>query len=133
MSILKRFYKPPRAASSRSLAFSPARRGISRATVVPRQAAPLGIARSYGVLCRHMDKQTISFRLESDKVAALDALASVMERDRTYLLGEAVQAYLETQRWHLREIEAGIAEADAGLVIDHQKVKTMAAKWRRKT
>ena len=79
-----------------------------------------------------MDKQTVSFRLESTKIAALDALAATMDRDRTYLLGEAVQAYLETQQWQLREIEAGIAEADADHIIDHQKVKAMAAKWRRK-
>ncbi len=78
-----------------------------------------------------MDKQTISFRLDSDKVAALDALACSMDRDRTYLLGLAVEAYLEVQRWHLEQIEAGIAEADAGEVIEHSKVKAMAAKWRR--
>ena len=86
----------------------------------------------YGsVLFCIMEKQTISFRLEFDKVAALDALADSMKRDRTYLLGEAVQAYLETQRWHLEQIEAGIAEADAGQTIDHRKVKAMAFKWRR--
>ena len=79
-----------------------------------------------------MEKQTVSFRLESDRVAALDALADSLDRDRTYILAEAVQAYLETQQWHLEQIEAGIAEADAGQVIDHSKVKTMAAKWRRK-
>lgn len=79
-----------------------------------------------------MDKQTVSFRLESDKVAALDALAGSMDRDRTYLLSEAVQAYLEVQHWHLEQIEAGIAEADAGRVVDHRKVKEMAAKWRRR-
>jgi predicted transcriptional regulator len=78
-----------------------------------------------------MDKQTISFRLEAEKVAALDSLAAAMDRDRTYLLGEAVKAYLETQQWHLQEIEAGIAEANAGHVIDHRKVKVMSAKWRR--
>jgi predicted transcriptional regulator len=78
-----------------------------------------------------MDKQTVSFRLESEKVAALDSLAAAMDRDRTYLLGEAVKAYLEIQQWHLQEIEAGIAEADAGQVIDHRKVKALAAKWRR--
>jgi predicted transcriptional regulator len=77
-----------------------------------------------------MDKQTVSFRLESQKVAALDSLAAAMDRDRTYLLGEAVKTYLETQQWHLDEIEAGIAEADAGHVIDHRKVKAMAAKSR---
>jgi predicted transcriptional regulator len=54
-----------------------------------------------------------------------------LDRDRTYLLSEAVQAYLETQQWHLEQIEAGIADADAGRVVDHRKVKAMAAKWRR--
>lgn len=79
-----------------------------------------------------MDKQTISFRLESDKVAALDELADSMDRDRTYLLNEAVGAYLELQQWQLDRIEAGLAEADAGKVIPHSKVKAMAAKWRKK-
>lgn len=79
-----------------------------------------------------MDKQTISFRLEPDKVAALDALADSMDRDRTYLLSEAVQAYLETQQWHLEQIQAGIAEADANLVVEHSKVKATASRWRQK-
>jgi predicted transcriptional regulator len=79
-----------------------------------------------------MEKQTISFRLESDKVAALDALAGSLDRDRTYLLSEAVQAYLETQQWHLEQIRAGIADADAGRVIDHSKVKIASSKWRRR-
>jgi predicted transcriptional regulator len=79
-----------------------------------------------------MDKQTVSFRLETAKVAALDALATTMDRDRTYLLDEAVEAYLEIHQWQLKEIEAGIAEADAGQVIDHRKVKAMAAKWRHR-
>jgi predicted transcriptional regulator len=79
-----------------------------------------------------MEKQTISFRLESDKVSALDALADSLDRDRTYLLSQAVQAYLDTQQWQLEEIRAGIAEADAGQVIDHSKVKAMAMRWRRR-
>jgi predicted transcriptional regulator len=79
-----------------------------------------------------MEKQTISFRLESDKVSALDELASSLDRDRTYLLSEAVQAYLDTQQWHLEQIRAGIADADAGRVIDHRKVRAMAARWRRR-
>jgi len=59
-----------------------------------------------------MEKQTISFRLEVDKVSALDTLANSLDRDRSYLLGEAVQAYLDTQQWQLEQIRAGIAEAD---------------------
>ena len=79
-----------------------------------------------------MEKQTVSFRLDSDKVAALDALAGSLDRDRTYLLGEAVDAYLETQRWQLEQIQAGIAEANAGEVVEHHKVKAMAAHWHRR-
>jgi predicted transcriptional regulator len=78
-----------------------------------------------------MEKQTVSFRLASEKVSALDALADSLDRDRTYLLGEAVQAYLETQQWQLEQIRAGIAEADAGKVIEHRKVNAMATRWRR--
>jgi len=37
----------------------------------------------------------------------------------------------DVQQWHLQEIRAGIAEAEAGQVIDHGKVKAMAARWRR--
>jgi predicted transcriptional regulator len=80
----------------------------------------------------NVEKQTVSFRLASDKVSALDALAGSLDRDRTYLLAEAVQAYLDTQEWQLAQIRAGMAEADAGKVIDHRKIKAMAARWRRR-
>ncbi len=79
-----------------------------------------------------MGKQTISFRLESDKVSALDALADSLDRDRTYLLNEAVQAYLEVQQWQLDEIRPGLADADAGRVVDHLKIRALAARWRRR-
>jgi predicted transcriptional regulator len=78
-----------------------------------------------------MEKQTISFRLDVDKVSALDTLANSLDRDRSYLLSEAVQAYLDTQQWQLEQIRAGIAEADAGGVVDHRRVKAMASRWRR--
>jgi predicted transcriptional regulator len=79
-----------------------------------------------------MEKQTVSFRLESDKVAALDALADSLDRDRTYLLSEAVEAYLDLQKWQLEEIRAGLADADAGRVLDHHKIRAMTSKWRRR-
>jgi predicted transcriptional regulator len=79
-----------------------------------------------------MEKQTISFRLEADTVSALDRLAGTMERDRTFLLNEAVNAYLETQKWHLEQIEAGISDADAGRLVDHRTVKATASRWRGK-
>ena len=78
-----------------------------------------------------MEKQTISLRLQTDRIEALDALADSFDRDRTYVIAEAIDAYLETQKWHMEQIEAGLADAEAGRVVDHAKVKALAAKWRR--
>jgi RHH-type rel operon transcriptional repressor/antitoxin RelB len=79
-----------------------------------------------------MDKQTVSFRIDPAKIEALDSLAEALDRDRTYLLNAAVDAYLEVQRWHIEEIEKGVRQADAGLLLDHGRVRKMAAKWRRR-
>jgi RHH-type transcriptional regulator, rel operon repressor / antitoxin RelB len=77
-----------------------------------------------------MEKQTVSFRLDSDKVSALDDLASALDRDRTYLLNEAVAAYLDVQQWQMEHVKAAIRQADEGRFIDHKQVRKMAAKWR---
>jgi predicted transcriptional regulator len=79
-----------------------------------------------------MDKQTVSFRMDGEKVEALDTLAEALDRDRTYLLNEAVAAYLDVQRWHIEQIERGIRQADTGKLVDHSKVKKMVAGWRRR-
>ncbi|HTS70687.1 MAG TPA: CopG family transcriptional regulator [Terriglobia bacterium] len=76
-----------------------------------------------------MNKRTISFRLEPDKVAALDNLAKAQTRDRTFLLNEAVDAYLDVQRWQIEHIQEGLRQADAGMGRDHEEVH---AKWRRR-
>ena len=73
------------------------------------------------------DMKTVSFRLSADKIAELDALGKAQVRDRTFLLNEAVDAYLEVQRWQIAHIEESIRQADSGLGRPHQEV---AAKWR---
>lgn len=79
-----------------------------------------------------MEKQTVSFRLDIDKLSALDTLAEALDRDRTFLLSEAVAAYLDVQEWHIQQIKAGIRQADEGKLIAHERVKKLVAKWRRR-
>jgi predicted transcriptional regulator len=75
------------------------------------------------------NKKTVSFRLEPEKVAALDRLAKAQTRDRTFLLNEAVDAYLDAQHWQIEHIKEGVTQADAGMGRDHEEVR---AKWRRR-
>ena len=78
-----------------------------------------------------MDK-TVSFRTDSKKVKTLDALAAAQQRDRSYLLNEAIDHYLDLQQYHIRLIEEGIREADAGELIEHEQVSKLVTKLRRR-
>lgn len=78
-------------------------------------------------------KQAVNFRLESEKIAALDRLAKSLDRDRSYLLSEAVDSYLELHEWQIEQVQEGIREADAGKLIDHDVVmQRMRRKMQRR-
>jgi predicted transcriptional regulator len=77
-------------------------------------------------------EKTISVRMDSDQVDALDALADVLDRDRSYLLKEAVRSYLDTQKWHLQQIRAGVRDAQTGKTRTHAAVRQLASRWRRR-
>jgi predicted transcriptional regulator len=71
-----------------------------------------------------MDKQTVTFRADAKKVKALDRLARALDRDRSYLLNEAVEHYLSVQQYHIEEIEKGLEEARAEKLLDYDRVKS---------
>ena len=79
-----------------------------------------------------MKLKTLTFRVLEKKVAALDSAAALQQRDRSFILNEAVDQYLSLQEYHLALIDEGIRAADAGQFIDHSEVIKMAASWSRK-
>jgi predicted transcriptional regulator len=80
-----------------------------------------------------MPTKTITFRLPDEKLQALDSVAEAQQRDRSFVINEAVTQYLSLHEYHRELIEEGIRQDDAGVVIEHQKLRAMAARWRRKT
>ena len=56
----------------------------------------------------------VTFRMDDEKLQVLDTLATAMDRDRSYLINEAVDNYLAVKQWHADEVKKAIAEADAG-------------------
>ena len=73
--------------------------------------------------------KTVSFRLGVDKVTELDKLGKAQARDRSFLLKEAVDSYLDEQQWQLAHIKEGLRQADSGKGKPHEEV---VAKWRRR-
>ena len=75
--------------------------------------------------------RTISFRLDEDKIKALDGLAETVDRDRTYLLNEAVSNYLELQAYHVNLIQEGLKAVKEGRTVETSDVRARIAKLAR--
>lgn len=78
-----------------------------------------------------MDRGTISFRLDAKKRKALDALAQAQDRDWTYVLNEAIDAYLDVHQWQIEHINEGIRQADAGEFATDAEVAAAFSRWRK--
>jgi len=75
---------------------------------------------------------SVSFRAPQQQIEKLDALAKSQRRDRTQLIAEAIDQYIELQDVHLARIEEGIAAADRGEFASEKEVQAEFARWRRK-
>lgn len=71
--------------------------------------------------------KTISFRMDADKVKALDQAAAHIQRDRTFLLNEAVDAWLDLHEYQSRLIDGGIKAAEEGHFVDNVEMRTRLA------
>ena len=77
-----------------------------------------------------MAKHGVSLRLDDDTIEELDRLAKSSKRDRTFIINEAIEAYLETQRWQLEHIKASLAQAELGDFASTVDVNKVFKKWR---
>jgi len=76
-----------------------------------------------------MSKETITFRIDEKKKAALDAVAVSMDRDRSYIINEAVESFLSIHKWQIEEINKGLKEADTEDFASDKEVKSIFQKW----
>ena len=79
-----------------------------------------------------MSQESFTFLLDSEKKEALKAIATVTDRDLTYVLNEAIASYLDIYQWLLDEINKGVAEAEAGDFASDDEVQAVVAKLTNK-
>ena len=75
--------------------------------------------------------RTISFRIAPEKVDELDLIAKAMDRDRSYLLNEAVEGYLSEQRRFATMVEEGLEDMRKGRSFTDEQVERMVDDWER--
>lgn len=70
----------------------------------------------------------VTVRLGLDLDGRLDRLAQRTRRSKSWLAGEAIADYVERNAWQIAEIEAGLAELDAGDGIDEPEAERRFAR-----
>lgn len=73
---------------------------------------------------------SVSFRAPQNQIDKLDRLAKRQRRDRTQLIGEAIEQYIALHEIQLAKIDEGIASADRGDFASEEEVQAEFARWR---
>ena len=77
-----------------------------------------------------MAKLGISLRIDDDKIDELDNLAKAQKRDRSFVINEAIETYLEINKWQTEHIKASIIQANQGKFSSVNEVDKVLKKWR---
>jgi predicted transcriptional regulator len=78
----------------------------------------------------YMAKALLTVRMDQDRLQALDKVAGGLDRDRTYVVTQAIDAFLAVQKWQIAYIEEAIREADAGKLATAAEVERTFARLR---
>ncbi|MGB6120014.1 MAG: CopG family ribbon-helix-helix protein [Mesorhizobium sp.] len=67
--------------------------------------------------------ETVTVRLSSETKSRLEHLAAETRRTKSFLAGEAIEAYVARELAIVEGIKRGLADIEAGRVTPHEEVK----------
>ena len=73
--------------------------------------------------------RTINVRIPVGVYQQLEDLATATARTKSFVALEALSSYLETQSWQVKDIDAGLADADKGDFATEAQVNAVFAKY----
>jgi predicted transcriptional regulator len=74
----------------------------------------------------------MTVRIEPDMRKELDGIAASLDRDRSYVVNEALKAYIDVHQWQIDHIRHGLREANAGKFASAAEVKQVVDRLRRR-
>ena len=73
--------------------------------------------------------KSVTVNFEEPVLEALDRAAEHSARTRAEVIAEAVRDYLETHRWQIEKIEAGLAAAERGDFATEDEIERIVGKY----
>ena len=71
----------------------------------------------------------VSVRLQPALNEQVAAIATALDRPKSWVIEQAIQDYVALQAWQLAAIDEGIRAADAGKVVAHEDVVAWVKSW----
>lgn len=75
------------------------------------------------------DSAIVTVRVTPETKRRLEALAAATKRSKRFLAAEAIERFLAEEAWQVEQIERGMADADAGRVVDADRVHAWMRSW----
>jgi len=79
-----------------------------------------------------MSRETLTVRVEQSTRKSLDRIAAAQDRERSYIVNEALAAYIDVHAWQAGHIRQGLREADEGKLVPHEQVLRAVARLKKK-
>jgi predicted transcriptional regulator len=74
--------------------------------------------------------EAMTIRVDNKTKQRLEKLAEATAQTKSFLAAEAIRTYLDLNDWQIKEIRAGLREADAGEFASDAEVEAVFSKWR---
>lgn len=75
---------------------------------------------------------TLSFRTQDETKQRLDAIAQQQNRDRSFIINQAIDYYLSLYDWQVKHIMQGVEQAAKQEFASDNEVKKVFDKWKKK-
>jgi len=76
-----------------------------------------------------MGSENVTARLDTETKEKLDLLAKSTARSKSFLISEAVRAYVKEQAWQIDAIKDGVEQANAGNFASNDEIRSTFGKW----
>ncbi|MBR1915287.1 MAG: CopG family transcriptional regulator [Alphaproteobacteria bacterium] len=74
---------------------------------------------------------TLSFRTEDKIKQKLDTIAQEQNRDRSFVINQAIDYYLSLYDWQIEHIMQGVKQAQKQEFASDEEIKSAFAKWKK--
>jgi predicted transcriptional regulator len=70
-----------------------------------------------------------TIRIDDEMLGRVDGLAKTLSRSRLWVINQAINRFLDYEKWYIKEVKDGLAEVERGEIAKDEEVVAKFRKW----